>query len=74
MLRVDNEGPSLAFLGRRVSGASYECTELVGPGSPRYLEAGPRRTRRVDVEELVNVGVSPLRSPLGVSSVEAHSI
>jgi hypothetical protein len=57
LLRVDNSGPSLAFLGRRVSGANYDCTELVGPGSPRYLELGPTRTRRVDVEELANEGV-----------------
>jgi hypothetical protein len=56
-LRVADTGEGRAFLGRRVSCANYECTEFVGPGAPRYLEAEPARTRRVDEEGLVNEGV-----------------
>jgi hypothetical protein len=78
VLRVANTGASRAFLGRRgVRGAAttYECTELVGPGSPRYHEPSePARTRRVDVEELVEEGMFPTRGPLDVSSVETRSI
>lgn len=74
VLRVANTGPGRAFLGRRVSGAKYECTELVGPGSPRYIELEPARTRRVDLEELVNEGVFPSRGPLDASSVETRSV
>lgn len=74
VLRVANTGAGRAFLGRRVSGATYECTELVGPGSPRYLELEPARTCRVDVEELVNEGVFPSRGPLDASSVEMRGI
>ena len=74
MLRVANTGPGRAFLGRRVSGANYECTELVGPGTPRYLELDePARARRVDVEELIE-GAFPSRGPLDASSVETHSV
>jgi serine/threonine protein phosphatase PrpC len=72
VLRVANTGAGRAFLGRRVSGANYECTELVGPGAPRYLE--PARTRRVDVEELVNKGVFLSRGPLDASSVETRGV
>jgi hypothetical protein len=64
VLRVANMGPDRAFLGRCVGGADYDFTELVGPSSPLYLELGPTRTRRVDVGEFVNEGISPLRSPL----------
>ena len=77
MLRVANSGAGRAYLGRRVRGVAtiYECTELVGSGSPRYLEPSePARTRRVDVEELVDEGVFPTRGPLDVSSVEMRSI
>ena len=74
MLRVANTGRGRAFLGRRVSGANYECTELVGPGSPRYIELEAAPTHRVDVEELVNEGVFPSRGPLDASSVETSSI
>jgi hypothetical protein len=74
VLRIANTGPSRAFLCRRVSGADYECVELVGPGSPRYLELEPARTRRVDVEELVNEGAIPSRGALDVSSVETRSV
>jgi hypothetical protein len=74
VLRITNTGPSRAFLGRHVSGTNYECMELVGPGSPRYLELEPARTRRVNVEELVIDGVNSSRGPLDVSSVETRSI
>ncbi|KAF8259969.1 hypothetical protein EI94DRAFT_1812370 [Lactarius quietus] len=74
VLRVANTSPGRAFLGRRVSGANYECTEIVGPGSPRYIELEPVRTRRVDVEELVDEDVFPSRGPLDVSSVETRSV
>ena len=74
VLRVANTGAGRAFLGRRVSDATYECTEVVGPGSPLYLELEPARTRRVDVEELVNEGVFPSCGPLDASSVEMRSI
>ncbi|KAI9436243.1 hypothetical protein H4582DRAFT_1965290 [Lactarius indigo] len=74
VLRVANTGPGRAFLGRRASGTTHECTELVGPGSPRYLELEPARAHRVDVEELVNEGVFPSRGPLDASSVETRSI
>jgi hypothetical protein len=74
VLRVANTGAGRAFLGRRVSGANYECTEIVGPGAPRYLELEPARTRRVDVEELVNEGVFLSRGPLDASSVETRSV
>ncbi|KAI9437059.1 hypothetical protein BJY52DRAFT_1230261 [Lactarius psammicola] len=73
VLRVANTGAGRAFLGRRVSCTTYECTELVGHGSPRYLELEPARSHRVDVEELVNEGVFPSRGPLDASSVETRS-
>jgi hypothetical protein len=74
VLRVVDTGPGRAFLGRRVSGADYECMELVGPGKPRHPELEPAQTRRVDVEELVHEGVIVSRGPLNASSVETHSI
>jgi hypothetical protein len=76
VLRVANTGSGRAFLGRRVSGADYECTELVGPGTPRYLEHEhePARTRRVGVEELVDEGVFPSRGLLDASSVETCGV
>jgi hypothetical protein len=74
MLRVANTGPCRAFLGRRVSGANYECMELIGPGSPRYLELEPARTRWMDAEELVNEGVIPSPVPLHASSVETRRV
>jgi serine/threonine protein phosphatase PrpC len=74
VLRVVNTGPGRAFLGRRVSGADYECMELVGPGKPRYLELESAQTRRVDVEEFANEDVIPSRGPLDVSSVETRSV
>ncbi|KAH9069357.1 hypothetical protein EDB83DRAFT_2314394 [Lactarius deliciosus] len=74
VLRVANTGAARAFLGRRMSSATYECTELVGPGSPRYLELETTRSNRVDMEELVNEGVFPSRGPLDASSVETRSV
>ncbi|KAH9019167.1 hypothetical protein EDB85DRAFT_582561 [Lactarius pseudohatsudake] len=74
VLRVANTGAGRAFLGRRMSGPTYECTELVGPGSPRYLELETTRSHRVDVEELVSEGVFPSRGPLDASSVETRSV
>ncbi|KAH9053730.1 hypothetical protein EDB87DRAFT_1649949 [Lactarius vividus] len=73
VLRIASTGAGRAFLGR-VSDATYECTELVGPGSPRYLELEPARTHRIGVEELVNEGVFPSRGPLDASSVETRSV
>ncbi|KAH8992176.1 hypothetical protein EDB92DRAFT_1858359 [Lactarius akahatsu] len=67
VLRVANTGAGRAS-------ATYECTELVGPGSPRYLELETTRSHRVDVEELVSDGVFPSRGPLDASSVETRSI
>ena len=73
VLRVVNTGPGRAYLGRRVRGAAdYECIELLGPGSPRYVE--PARTRRVDVEDLVDEGVFDPRGTLDVASVQTCSI
>ncbi|KAH8990008.1 hypothetical protein EDB86DRAFT_2831311 [Lactarius hatsudake] len=74
VLRVANTGAARAFLGRRMSGATYECTELVGPSFPRYLELETTRSHRVDVEELVSEGVFPSRGPLDASSVETRSV
>ncbi|KAH8990006.1 hypothetical protein EDB86DRAFT_3104202 [Lactarius hatsudake] len=74
VLRVANTGTGRTFLGRRMSGLTYECTELIGPGSPRYLELETTRSHRVDVEELVSEGVFPSRGPLDASSVETRSV
>ena len=38
MLCIANKGLGHAFLGHRVSGTNNDCTELVGPDSPRYLD------------------------------------
>ena len=38
VLRVANIGAGGAFLGHCVSGANNQCTGLVGPESPRYLD------------------------------------
>ena len=67
-------GAAGAFLEHHVSGNNYECMELMGPGSPRYLELYPTQARRVDVEELVNEGVVPSRGPLDVSSAHTRSV
>ena len=72
VLRVVNTGPGRAFLGRRrVGGGGYECMELVG----RYveLERGAR-TRRVDVEELVDEGARRGALALDVDSVQTRSV
>jgi hypothetical protein len=74
VLRVSKTGPCPTLLGRRVSGANYECMELVGPGSPRYLELEPARTRWMDAEEPVNEGVIPSPGPLDASSVKTRSV
>ncbi|KAH9036279.1 hypothetical protein EDB84DRAFT_1483149 [Lactarius hengduanensis] len=74
VLRVANTGAGRAFLGRRMSGPTYECTDSVGRGSLRCLELETTRSHRVDVEELVSEGVFPSRGPLDASSVETRSV
>ncbi len=75
VLRIANTGAGCAFLGRRIGGsAAPECTELAGPGSPGYIELEPARTRRLDVEELVDEGVFKPRGTLDASSVEMRSV
>ena len=71
VLRVVNTGSGPAVLGRRVCGG-YECIELLGPGSPRYIELKHVRTRRVDVEGLIDEGAC--RGALDVDSVQTRSI
>ena len=69
-MRVHRVPP--AFLGRCVSDINYECMELVGPRSLRYLELehALTRTRRVDEED----GGFSSRGFLDTSSVETSSV
>ncbi|KAI0294290.1 hypothetical protein B0F90DRAFT_1758022 [Multifurca ochricompacta] len=71
VLRIANTGAGRAFLGRRV-GNDYECEEIAGSGTAQYFE--PERSRVIEVDELVDEGVFPLRSSLDASSVEVQSV